>query len=114
MCLFVAELIMLAGGIYALIAGKVKLTQRLSLEGRQARVAGLFLAVPFPLSLLAGFVLGLAMGVDGFEAAQSYAAVTEIVLVLLGLLGAVVFAWVVKSREPAAIGEGDTTPHLTE
>ncbi len=33
MCLLIAEIIMLIGGIYALTAGKVKLIRKISLQG---------------------------------------------------------------------------------
>ena len=58
MCLF-AELLMFAGGVYALIAGKVTLTRSTRLTGWRARVAGLFLAAPLPLALGSGFMIGL-------------------------------------------------------
>jgi hypothetical protein len=36
MCTLIAEIIMLIGGLYALIAGKLKLTKNLRLEGWRA------------------------------------------------------------------------------
>lgn len=98
--MLIAELVMLVGGLYALVAGKVKLTGNMVLEGWRARVAGLFLVAPLPLALVAGFLIGLLMGLDVLPAsAESAAVVIELLLVFGGLLGAVVFALVTKPKE---------------
>ena len=103
MCMLIAELVMLVGGLYALVAGKVKLTRNMVLEGWRARVAGLFLAAPLPLALLAGFLIGLLIGLGVLPAsAESAAVVIELLLVFGGLLGAVVFALVTKPKETEA------------
>ena len=103
MCMLIAELVMLVGGLYALVAGKVKLTRNMVLEGWRARVAGLFLAAPLPLALLAGFLIGLLIGLGVLPAsAESAAAIVELLLVFGGLLGAVVFALVTKPKETEA------------
>jgi len=93
MCMLVAEIMMLLGGLYALIAGKLKLTNSLQLEGTRARIAGIFLALPLPLALLTGFVIGILIEF-GSISSEVYiiATIIEFVLVLGGLLGAFIYA----------------------
>ena len=98
--MLIAEILMLVGGLYALVAGKVRLTRNMYLEGRRARVAGLFLAAPLPLALVVAFLIGLMIGSGVLPASAETAAVTiELLLVFGGLVGAVVFALVTKPRE---------------
>lgn len=99
MCLLIAEIVMLVGGLYALIAGKVRLTNKMYLEGWRARVAGLFLMAPLPLAFLAGLLIGLLIATGGLPAsAESAAGIVELLLVFGGLLGAVIFALATKPR----------------
>jgi hypothetical protein len=99
MCVLIAEIIMLVGGLYALVAGKVRLTKNIYLEGWRARVAGLFLAAPLPLALLAGVLIGLLVGLGILsDSAQSVAALVELLLVLGGLAGAVIFSLATKPK----------------
>jgi hypothetical protein len=53
MWLYIVAVIMLIVGGAALILGKFKLTKKIALTGWWARVAGLLLVAPLPLSLLA-------------------------------------------------------------
>jgi uncharacterized membrane protein YedE/YeeE len=100
MCILIAEILMLVGGLYALIAGKVRLTKNMVLKGWRARVAGLFLIAPLPLALLAGLLIGLLMGMGALPAsAESAAGIVELLLVLGALVGAVIFAVVTKPKE---------------
>ena len=100
MCLTIAELVMFVGGLYALIAGKVKLTKNITLEGWRARVAGLFLIAPFPIGFLIGVVLGIFIASGTIPpTAKGYMGIVEFVLVLLGLAGAAIFGAIVKQNE---------------
>jgi hypothetical protein len=97
MCLLSVEILMLVGGLYALIAGKVRLTRKTYLEGWRARVAGLFLVAPLPLALGTGLVMGLLVEMGALPAsAQSTAAIIELLLAIGGLAGAVLFAAMTK------------------
>lgn len=100
MCLLLAEILMLVGGLYALVTGKVRLTKNMYLEGQRARIAGLFLAAPLPLAFLAGTVLGtlMSMGVLPYSA-EGLAGLVEFFLVLCGLAGAVIYATVTRPKE---------------
>ena len=94
MCL-VVEIIMLLGGLYALITGKIKLTRGADLVGWKARVVGLILISPLPLALVAGLFLGLLIAVDILPAsAQSIASIIEGLIVLGSLAGAAIFGLV--------------------
>jgi hypothetical protein len=112
MCILIAEILMLVGGLYALIAGKVKLTRNLYLEGRRARIAGLFLVAPLPLAFVAGMVIGLLVGMGTLPASvESVAVIVELLLVLGGLVGAVVFA-VLSKPKAAGVSEESQVPPL--
>ena len=111
MCLLVAEILMLVGGLYALIAGKVRLTKNMYLEGWRARAAGLILIAPLLLGLLTGFLLGLLIGVDVLPASAAFAAVLiELLLVIGGLVGVVLFAVLTKPKADAAPGRSGVPP----
>ena len=99
MCMLLAEVLMLVGGLYALVAGKVRLTKNMYLEGQRARIAGLFLAAPLPLAFLTGTVLGtmMSMGVLPYSA-EGVAGLLEFFLVLGGLAGAVIYATVTRPK----------------
>jgi hypothetical protein len=102
MCLLLAEIIMILGGLYALIAGRIKLTRNISLEGIHARIAGLILIAPLPLAFLIGGLTGFLIGVGALPpSAQNYIGLIELLLVVGALLGAVIFAMLVKPKETA-------------
>jgi len=106
MRLLVVEIAMLLVGIYALITGKLRLAYSLPLEGWRARVAGLLLAAPLPLTLLIGMLIGLVLaGSDASTSVQDTTTIVEIVLVVGGLAGAVLFALLTKPKEAAAPDE---------
>ena len=98
MCTLIAELLMLLAGVYALMAGKLKVTKWLQLEGRQARVAGLLLIAPVPLALLIRILIELLFNAGALpEAVLQYAGIVDVALVLLALIAVVVLA----RRKPA-------------
>jgi hypothetical protein len=102
MCLLVAEILMLIGGLYALIVGRIKLTNSLNLTGWRARVAGLFLVAPFPIALLIGFLMGVLIGLGALPAsALNSSGILELLLVVGCLIGVVIFAWAVEPKQPA-------------
>ena len=102
MCLLIAEVVMLVGGLYALVAGKVRLTKNMYLEGWRARIAGLFLAAPLPLAFLAGALIGTLISVGVLpSSAQGVAGLVELFLVLGGLASAVIYATVTRPKEEA-------------
>ncbi len=100
MCILIAEIIMLLGGIYAMIAGKIKLTRNITLEGWRARVAGLFLIAPLILTIVVGFTAGILAELGVISAdITAFVAVAELLFVLLGLIGVVVYAIIVKPKD---------------
>lgn len=93
------EMIVFVMGIYTLVFGKLKLPLNLALQGWRARVAALFLIAPFPLSILLGRVVGQGLSA---EKAQSVFGLTELLLVVLGVGGAVLFAYLARPQETTA------------
>lgn len=89
------EMLVFIFGVYAFTFGSVRLPWNLRVVGWRARVAGLFLMAPLPILILLGQVAG--QGVDQ-EAAQSFYGIMELVLVLLGILGAAVFSFFTRLR----------------
>ena len=113
MCTLIAEILMLIGGLYALIAGKVKLTKNLRLEGWRARVVGLILAAPMPLALLIAILLGLLVGAGTLpQSALDYAGIIDLVLVLLALVAVVIFGYAVRPK-PAPVDEPEQPTNLS-
>ena len=78
-----------------LMSGKARFTDRLSAEGRPARLVGLLLMAPVPLTVV--FALGLGAlagrGVVGMLS-KSTAAVLEIMVMVLCVGGALAVLWV--------------------
>jgi hypothetical protein len=64
MCL-IAEIAMLIFGIIALATGKIKLSRNVVVRGPMARVIGLVLMAPIPLSLAVGLAIGTAFVIKG-------------------------------------------------
>lgn len=103
MCTLIAMLIMLIGGLYVLIAGKLKLTKNQQLEGWRTRVTGLILISPLPLSLTADFLADALVNAGMVEqASMNCCDPLEIVLVLVALLAAVIFAAITRPDAPAS------------
>ncbi len=50
------QTVLFMAGLYALITGKLPLTQHLKLEGRRARITGLLLLLPAGLPVVYGLV----------------------------------------------------------
>ena len=90
------EMVVFVMGIYTLVFGQLKLPWNLALQGWRARVAALFLIAPFPLSILLGRVVGLGLSA---EKAQSVFGLTELLLIVSGVGGAVIFAYLVRPQE---------------
>ena len=86
----VVEIIVLVGGLYTLVKGKVPsllvIGGEHDVEGTPARVVGAVLMLPLPAALLAGFVLAFLFGEQGIR----YAALVEGALVIAcGLLAVI-------------------------
>lgn len=80
-------------GVYALVFGSIKLPWKMSLTGWRARIAGLFLMVPLPILILLGH--SISQGIDR-DTALSFYGILEAVIVLMGIMGAVLFAYLTR------------------
>lgn len=87
------EMLVFLFGMYAFLFGKVRLPWRMSLMGWRARVAGLFLLAPLPILILLG--VSVSAGVDQ-ETARSFFGILELVITLIGILGAALFAYLTR------------------
>src|SRR5215831_9803459 len=63
--IFGIKIALLIGGLIALITGKFRLSKSRIIEGAAARVAGLVLMVPLPLSYAIGFAIGYLAVLQG-------------------------------------------------
>ena len=99
--LLIIELIMLLGGIYVLIIGKVPSILigggNYKLEGTNARLVGLVLILPVPFALLGGFLLAVFLGETGVV----YAPLLEILIVLsIGIVAIILVRNMGEQIEP--------------
>jgi hypothetical protein len=72
MCEIVVLIGMLVMGIYTLVTGKIKLSARKIVEGGMARLIGLILMVPLPLTLGIGLILGIAAAAQNPQNPQAH------------------------------------------
>jgi len=80
-------------GTYTFIFGSIKLPWKLSAKGWRARIAALFLLAPLPVSIFLGRVVGIGLTPDR---ASSVFGLTELLLVVLGVGGALLFVYLAR------------------
>ena len=101
MCLLILEIAMLIFGLIGLISGKLTLSKNFVLQGTRARIAGAILALPLPLALLTGVILGVLISAGALPSnAVSFASIIEIGLVLISLAGSIGYA---SATKPAGL-----------
>ena len=89
------EMLFFIIGVYAFVFGRVSLPWNLSLDGWRARIAALFLMAPFPILFLLGRVVGRGVQED---TALSFYGIMELVIVILAILGAILFAYLTRPK----------------
>jgi hypothetical protein len=89
------ELVVFVFGVYAFVFGNVRLPWNFSLSGWRARVSGLMLMAPLPLLILLG--RNVRQGVE-IETAMSFFGIMELIIVIICILGAVLFAYLTRPR----------------
>ena len=87
------EMLVFLFGMYAFLFGSVRLPWKMRLVGWRARVAGLFLMAPLPILIWLG--VSVSEGVDQ-ETARSFYGILELVVVLLAILCAALFAYLTR------------------
>ncbi len=93
MACLVIEIIMILGGLYALIKAKLNLTDRFYLEGWRARVVGLIWIAPLPVTFLIGLAAGLLIVVGVFpRSVMDYVRWVEPLAVIGAVVGSIIFA----------------------
>jgi hypothetical protein len=102
------EIILGIAGVWILFAGKVPSwiigKKDFEITGMKARLIGLILALPFPLSLVMGVILGFLFGQDGV----SYAFFVEIAIFITVLI--IVMLLTRKFRVPVVKSANQQTP----
>lgn len=96
------EMFLFIIGVYTFVFGRVSLPWNLSIDGWRARIAALFLMAPFPILFLLGRVVG--RGVQD-NTALSFYGIMELIIVILGILGAVLFAYLTKPKSDETTNE---------
>ncbi len=92
-CLLI-EIMMILGGLYALIKAKLSLTDRFHLEGWRARIVGLFWMAPIPVTFLIGLAAGLLIVVGILpRSVMDYIRWVEPLVVIGAVIGSLVFAY---------------------
>lgn len=89
------EMLLFVFGVYAFVFGSIRLPWDLSLVGWRARIAGLFLMAPLPILIYIGVVV--SEGVDN-ETAMSFYGFMEVIIIVIGILGAAVFAYLTRPK----------------
>jgi hypothetical protein len=90
------EMLVFLIGVYTLVFGRVNLPWNLTLHGWRARVASLFLIAPFPILIFLGRVIGRGLTL---EQGASFFGISELVVVLLGVGGAIAFAYITRDKK---------------
>ena len=90
------EMLVFIIGVYTFVFGKLSLPWNLNMQGWRARIASLFLIAPFPVTILLGKVIGTGLSPDQ---GQSVFGLSEVILVAMGIGGAVLFAWLTLPKE---------------
>lgn len=92
MWLNIAVIGMLLYGVYTLFTGKIRFSRHINLEGRRARIVGLFLISPIPLLFIVGIFIVSLIG-SGIlpEGAANILGIAEYILTLFGSIGAYVY-----------------------
>jgi hypothetical protein len=109
MCLLIAEIGLLIGGLIALFTGKIpdfifgkKASDGYTLPSMNARIIGGILMAPLPIALVLGFLLGLLFGED----LLFLGTLIEIFLVLGAVVGGLVLYRVWRQPVvPAEVGQ---------
>lgn len=93
------EMLIFIVGIYTLVFGRLRLPGDLDLRGWRARAAALFLIAPLPLAILLGRVIGWGLTP---EQGRSVFGISELILVAMGVGGAIIFSLLTRPREEIA------------
>jgi uncharacterized membrane protein YqjE len=110
--LLIVEIGYFIWGLYVLIAGRVRLSRSLNLEGRRARVVGLIMVAPLPLAFLTGLLMGalIQAGVLPTPVVRSYGTIIEILIVAGALAGILAYTRITRPKASVDAEEMETPP----
>jgi hypothetical protein len=99
-CVRVAEIVMLIGGLFGLLVGKIRLTKQVALESGRARIASLFFIAPLPIALLVQMLLSARVQAGALLEIDAIIVLfwVDLLLVLGALAGAVAYAVITRPR----------------
>jgi hypothetical protein len=110
------NIIMLIFGIIALVKGSFSLTGNKVVSGLPARIIGVILIMPLPISLGVGFIYGLTMAATGQnvrqDSVQGAAIVIELSIMAVCLVAALIVAF--ANAKPKAKPASYAPPPLDE
>lgn len=89
MACLIMEILMLLTGLFVIIRPNLQLTDRINLQGRRARIVGLFWIAPLPTAFMLGILLG-ALGLSPDD--NMLILCLEPLLVLGAFVGSVIYA----------------------
>lgn len=88
MCIInIIGLVMLIGGIYALIKGELAFSKTTKITGGKARILGALMLMPLPASIVAGMVYGIFLTVSRQQINDK-----DPMFIALGVVPIVIFA----------------------
>jgi hypothetical protein len=125
MCMLILEIATLVAGLVVLIKGKISFSRSLVVRGAMARVIGVVLMLPLPLSIAAGIVVGVALASKGLSQeeivrrATSIGAIIEIAVyvacvVVAVIIGAIAPKGPAKRRRPDDFEDDDYADPLPD
>jgi hypothetical protein len=107
MCLLIIQGVMLVSGLWAAVTGKlpaIVLGTKYSIEGPAARIVGIILALPLPLTFMLGLIVAIASG--GADQYGGLVTLTGIVSMIVALIAARIIS---RRAYKSTLGAGITT-----
>ncbi len=94
MACLIIEVIMILGGLYALVTARFSLTDRFYLPGWKARIVGLVWMSPLPVTFSIGLATGVLIVLGVFpKSVMDYVGWVEPIAVIGAVVGSLVLAY---------------------
>lgn len=103
MWLFCIQTILFIAGVYALMAGKLPLTERMKLAGKRARITGGILLLPILVPIAYGIVFtAIAISSGHPEDFTPNAGALDIPVTFTAIVLAIAYVYITRSKETEA------------